>query len=122
MRKVFAFAAGPQTLALRAREADTRLDRICVTSDPNYDPNVVTPLAAPLASVAGNVIVAAKSADGRLTLRYRGEAGRASQLETSTDLRKWRTVLVTNSANGAFEWSEPPGERASQRFCRVVRP
>lgn len=49
--KIFALAPGVHTLQLRGREVNTKLDRLCITSNPNFQPE---PSAAEVA-VTGDV-------------------------------------------------------------------
>jgi hypothetical protein len=60
-----------------------------------------------------------RSSSDRLRIRVLGEAGRRYELQASSDLENWSTVLITNSISAFFEWSDPRGSEFPTRFFRA---
>jgi hypothetical protein len=65
-------------------------------------------------------IVSSTVTQGGFRLRVQGPPGRAFQLQGSTNLSQWVTLLITNSASGTIEFVDPDAAAFEHRCYRAL--
>ena len=73
---------------------------------------VVNPLSAP------SIISGISIASGQFSFNISGQSGPDYAIETSTNLKQWSNILITNSPVLPFNWTDT-NSSVSQRFYRV---
>lgn len=66
------------------------------------------------------VLMAGVSTNGLFTLAFQGDAGRAYEIDASTNLANWDFVTNLLSGDGNFQFTDGQSKLLSQRFFRVL--
>ena len=105
--KTFSLGQAQHTLVFRTREANTKLDKIIITSDPTLNP-------APLLE---------RYPDGTLEMTFFDEAGRTNRIQATATFTptSWSDIATRVADWNGFFIFEDPTEQPS-RFYRTVAP
>ena len=66
------------------------------------------------------MLMAGVSTNGLYTLAFQGDAGRAYEIDASTNLANWDFVTNLLSGDGNFQFTDGQSKLLSQRFFRVL--